>query len=168
MTIWRSNSIFGCCHWSVLTSFHFRCFLILHSPKALVPRDPGWLVSAKFSSIFSAVLSQDPSGLWSKVPYHFFSDPGPRKDQWPLGNLRAYSLIVFEVFSHISSFPYASHTMSLNIDMKMTLPAKFCGSHCNYPISCWIWFRIPTVVNPVKIVHSNSISCPSFRFNSLK
>ena len=36
-----------------------------------------------------AVLSQSPSSLLTWVPYHFFSDPGPRNDQRPCGNLQA-------------------------------------------------------------------------------
>ena len=97
-----------------------------------------------------------------------FSDPNPSKDQWPRENLSAYSLMVFELFTHNSSFPFTSHPISLNIDMKMILPVKFSGSHCNSPIICWIWLRIPTVVNSGKIFHSNSIGCPSIRLNSLK
>ena len=75
-------------------------------------------------------------------------------------------LIVFELFSHISSFPFASHQNSLNIDMNMILPVKFSGSHCNSHIICWIWLRIPIVVSPGKIFHSNSTGCPSIRFKS--
>ena len=45
----------------------FPLSLLLKSPlsKALVPRNIGWSVSAKFISIFSAVPFQDPSGLQS-------------------------------------------------------------------------------------------------------
>ena len=56
--------------WSDKTSYHVLCFLILLS---------GRLCS--WSIIISAVLSQLPSGLSEQVPYNFFSDPGPKKDQ---------------------------------------------------------------------------------------
>ena len=169
MTIWRSNSMF--CVLPLKCIEVFPPALLLNSPlsKALVQKNIGWPGPAMFCSIFSAVRFQDPSGLQSKVPHRFFSDPGPRKDQWPRGNLSAYSLsIVSELFTHNSSFPSASHTMSLNIDMKMILPMKFSDSHCNSLIICWILLRIATVVNFGKIFHSNSTSCPSIRFNSLK
>ena len=45
---------------------------------------------------------------------------------------------------------------------------KLSGLHCSFPIICWISLRIPIVVNPGKIFHSNSISCPSLRFKSSK
>ena len=42
--------------------------------------------------------------------------------------------LFFELFLHNSSFPLASHSMSLNIDMKMILSLNSAGSHCNSPI----------------------------------
>ena len=50
-----------------------------------------------------------------------------------------------------SSVPYASNTMSLNIDMKMILPVNFTGSHCNSPISWWILGKSSTRV--LEVVH---------------
>ena len=67
------------------------CPLLLNSPlsKALEGRNIGWPDSKKFVIMFSAILSQGPSVLSVYVPYHFFSDPSPKKDQRPRGNLRA-------------------------------------------------------------------------------
>ena len=122
----EATQCFGCCHCSVLTSFHFLCFLILLSPRHWYRGKKGWSVSAKFSSIFSAVRFQDPLLFRS------------RKDQWPRGNLSAYSLIVLESFTHNSSFPFASHTMSFNINMKDDAACEVLRSHCNFPILHWI------------------------------
>ena len=40
----------------------------------------GGMVSENSNIIFSAVLSQIPSSSSEQVPYHFFSDPGPKND----------------------------------------------------------------------------------------
>ena len=50
----------------------------------------------------------------------------------------------------------------------MILPWKCSSSHFNSAIIFWISARIPNVVNPGKIFHSNSIGSPSIRSNSLK
>ena len=58
--------------------------------------------------------------------------------------------------------------MSLNIDMKIILPVKFSGSHCNSPNICWNSLGIAIAVNAVKIFHTNSIGFAPIRFNSQK
>ena len=67
----------------------------------------------------------------SSVPLLFRSTPYER----PMTTKESFSMLFncFELLVHNSSFPFASHTKS-NIDMKMILPVKFSGSHCNSPI----------------------------------
>ena len=112
--------------------------------------------------------SSIPRSIWfaivSSVPLLFRSRP--KKDQWPRGNLSAYSLIVLEFFTHNSSFPFASHTMSLNIDRRWS--SLWSSLVHTVIFSSYVSLRIATVVNPWKIFHSSYIGCPSIRFNSLK
>ena len=61
---------------------------------------------------------------------------------------------------------FSPHTMSLYIDMKILRPGKCSGSHDISVIMFWISARICNVVNPGKLVHSNSIGSPSIRSNS--
>ena len=134
----EATQCFWCCHWSVLTSFHFLCFSNLLSPKHWyhgIPDDRFLRNSAAFSLQFcpkTHLICDRKFGTTS------FQIQALEKDQWPRGNLRACCLIVFEFFSHVSSCPFASHTMSLNIDMKVILPVKFSASHCSSPIIRWI------------------------------
>ena len=81
--------------------------LFFSSPlsRARVARSMGCPLSAKLSTMPSAVLSHSLSGLLGWVPYHFFSDPGPRNDQRPGENLRAYSVILTEFAVQLSLFP---------------------------------------------------------------
>ena len=159
-----------------MSSLAVKCIVVLPPPllldcplaKALVYRNIGWPDLWKFCIIFSAVRSQDPFGLQLYVAYHFFSEPSPRKDQWPRGNLRAYSSTLFWIISTKLFISFCSHTMSLSIDMKMILLLSPAGTHCNSPILLWISLRMPAVVNLGKIFHSNSMGFPSIRFSSLK
>ena len=59
----------------------------------------------------------------------FLSDPGPRNDQCPCGNLRAYPATVKEFAIHKSLFSSLLQTMSLNTDMKMIRSVNCSGSH---------------------------------------
>ena len=86
-----------------------------------------------------------------------------KKDQRPSKNLRAEFATVTEFILHFSMFPRSPHTMSLYIDMKMILALNCSGSHWNAVSISRISSRIPTVVNPGKIFHSNSIGSPSIR-----
>ena len=65
MTIWRSNSMF--CVLPLKCIDVFPPPLLLYSPlsKAVVQRNIGWPVPAKFCSIFCAVRFQNPSGFQS-------------------------------------------------------------------------------------------------------
>ena len=56
----KKNQCLAYCHWSVSMSFLLLCFLNL-----LSPRNIGWPDPLKWSSIFSAVRSQDPFGFQS-------------------------------------------------------------------------------------------------------
>ena len=79
---------FNVCFATVAIDF-FPFSFLLNSPLSMAPvaRNIGWPLSVKLSIMCSATLSQSPSGL--QVPYHFFSDPGPRNEQCPRGNMWA-------------------------------------------------------------------------------
>ena len=134
--------------------------------KALVPRNTGCPLSLKLSNMCSATSSHSPFGLYVFDPYHFFSDPGPRNDHCPCGNIRAYPATVVDFATHISLFSLLPHEISLNIDRKMIRPVNCSGPHFISVIMFWMSARICNVVNPVKFVHSNSIGSPSIRSNS--
>ena len=51
--------------------------------------------------------------------------------------------------------------MSLNIDMKMIRPVKSSGSVLIFDRKSWTLWQSCIVVNPGKILHSNSIGSPS-------
>ena len=99
----------------------------------------------------SAVLCHSPSGLLTWVLYHIISDPGPRIDQCPRVNLRAYSTTLWAFAIQFYLFPRFPQSMSLYIDMKMILPLHGFGSHFDSAIIFWISSRIPNVVNPGKM-----------------
>ena len=65
--------------------------LLLSVPRdnGLVARKTGCPLSPNFIIINSATRSHFPPGLSFSVEYHFVSDPGPRNDQRPAGNLFA-------------------------------------------------------------------------------
>ena len=117
----------------------------------------------KLSIIRSAVLSHSPFGSLTWVPYHFFSQPSPRYDQHPCGNLLANVATFTEFAFQFSSLPGVLHIMSSHMDMKMTLTWTCSGSHFYSAIIFWISVRTPNIVKHVKIVHSNSIGSPSIR-----
>ena len=121
--------------------------------------------SLKLIIMFSATWSHSPLGLYVWVPYRFFSDPGPRKDQCPCANLFAYSATFREIAIHKSLFPFSLHTMSLHPDMKMIRLVNCSDSHCISFIIFWILGRICDVACPGKTFHSNSIGSPSTRSN---
>ena len=62
------------------------------------------------------------------IEYHFFSDPGPRNDQRPAGNLFAYKITSVTLAIHSRSLSVDPHMMSLNIDMKIIRPCNWSGS----------------------------------------
>ena len=103
--------------------------LLLSRPldSGLVARKIGCPLSANVNIIFSAILSHSPCGPSSFVEYHFFSEPGPRKDQCPFPNLLAKRETSRAFDSHSILLSLDPHQMSLNIDMKMILPVKFSG-----------------------------------------
>ena len=123
-------------------------------------------LSLKLSIMSLATRSHFPFGLYVWVPYHFFSDPGPRNDQCPCASLCAQSATIWEFATHISSCPFSHRTMSLYIGMKIVLPVSCSGSLCISVIIFWISVRICNEVNPGKIFHSNSIGSPSIRSNA--
>ena len=125
--------------------------------KALVARNSRWLLSAKLSIMPSAVLSHSPYGLSEQVPYHFFSDPGPRNYRCPRVNLWAYSPSLWTFAIHFSWFLRVVQSMSLYIDKMMIFLLNSSGSHFDSVIIFWISSRIPTAVNPGK--NSTRVPC---------
>ena len=136
--------------------------LLLSVPRdsGLVARKTGCPLSPNFIIIKSATLSHFPPGLSLPVAYHFVSDPVPRNDQRPAGNLSANRDTSVELAIHSVSFSLFHHMMSLNIDMKIIRPWNCSGS----PIllmNFWTSRTSSNVLNPGKIFHSNSIGSPS-------
>ena len=110
--------------------------------------------------INSATLYHSPCGLSLQVEHHFVSDPGPRNDQCPAGNLFANKDTSVESAIHSVSLSLHPQMMSLNIDMKIIRPWNCSGS----PIllmNSWTSRTSSNVENPGKIFHSNSIDSPS-------
>ena len=58
--------------------------------RRLVARKTGCPLSANSNNILSATLSHSPCGLSALTEYHFFSDPSPRNDHYPVPHLFAY------------------------------------------------------------------------------
>ena len=142
--------------------------LLLSVPRenGLVARKTGCPLSPNLIIINSATPSHFPPVLSSLVEYHFVSDPGPRNDQRPAGNLFANRDTSVELAIHSVSLSLFHHLMSLNIDMKIIRPWNCSGS----PIllmNFWTSRTSSNVENPVKIFHSNSIGCLSIVSNVL-
>ena len=122
-----------------------------------------FLVSSKkkpnSNIIFSATLSHSPYGLSALREYHFFSEPGPRKDHCPVPNLLACTE---------TSRAFDSHSFSMSLD-----PHDVVKHRHEHDLSCEIlWcliqsqqktFDFLTELNPWKIFHSNSIGSPSIQ-----
>ena len=100
---------------------HFPPPLLLSVPRdnGLVARKTWCPLSLNLIIINSATLSRSPCGLSLKVEYHFVSDPGPRSDQRPAGNLFANRDTSVALAIQCCSLSLIHHMMSLNIDMKM-------------------------------------------------
>ena len=89
-----------------------------------------------------------------------FSDPGPRNDQLPAGNLFANKDTSVALAIHSCSLSLIHHMMSLNIDMKIIRPWNCAGSLILF-MNFWTSSTSCNVVHPVKRFHSNSIGSPS-------
>ena len=126
----------------------------------LVARKIGCALSPNLIIINSATLSHSLRGLSLQVEYHFFSDPGPRNDQRPAGNLFANKDTSVALAIHSCSLSLVHHMMSLNIDMKIIRPWNCAGSSILF-MNSWILSTSCNVVNPGKILHSNSVGSPS-------
>ena len=137
--------------------------LLLSRPldNGLVAREIGHPLSANSNNIPSAVLFHSPCGLSSLIEDHFFSEPGPRKNQCPAPNLLAYIETSRAFDSHSFSLFFDSLEMLLNIKMKIILPVKFSGLSFDLNSKSLTSWLSCNVVNPEKIFHSNSIGSPS-------
>ena len=93
-----------------------------------VPRDNG-LVARKTGSNHHQFSDFVPFSSRSFiVEYHsLVSDPGPRNDQRPAGNLFANKDTSVELAIHSFSLSLIHHMMSLNIDMKIIRPWNCFG-----------------------------------------
>ena len=136
--------------------------LLLSSPREnrLVAQKTGCPLSPNFIIIISATTSHFPPGLSLSVEYHFVSDPGPRNDQRPAGNLFANKDTSVELAMHSVSLPQYPHMMSFNIDMKVIRPWNCSGSPI-LVMNFWTSWTRSNAVDPGKIFHSNSIGSPS-------
>ena len=125
--------------------------LLLSVPRdnGLVARKTGCPLSPNFSIIDSATLSHSPCGLSLLVEYYFVSDPSPRNDQCPTGNLFANKDTRVELAIHSSSLSLIHHMMSWNIDMKIIRPWNCSGSHILLT-NLWTSWTSCNVVNPGK------------------
>ena len=81
---------------------------------------------ANSNSMSSTIRSQAPCGLLSEG-HHFFSEPGPMKDHWPIPNLFANVFTKSAFLKHCCLLSLPSQEMSLNMDMKRILPVKASG-----------------------------------------
>ena len=120
---------------------------------------------ASFSPHFDTNIRLVCYCMWRTTSFQFQAPRKTNDSEWIFQRILQ---LFFELFSHNSSFPYASHTISLNIDMKMILSLKSAGSPCNSLIIFWISLRMPAVVNPGKISHLNSIGFLLIWFSSMK
>ena len=84
------------------------------------------------------------------------SDPGPRNDLRPAGNLFANRDTSVELAIHSLSLSLFHHMMPLNIDMKIIRPWNCSGSLILLR-NFWTSRTSSNAVNPWKIFHSNSI-----------
>ena len=83
-------------HRSAWTIFHLLCFSKFIVLKDLFHGMRDVRFPLKLSIICSATSFHSPLGLYVFDPHHFFSDPGPRNDQCPCGNLFAYCATLME------------------------------------------------------------------------
>ena len=125
----------------------------------LVARKTGCPLSPNLIIINSATLSHSPRGLSMEVEYHFFSDPSPRNDQRPAGNLFANkdkcgvsNTFLFIVYG--SPYDVIEHRHEDNSSLELRWVAHFV-------LNLWTSWTSCNVVNPGKIFHSNSIGSPS-------
>ena len=123
-------------------------------------RKSGCLLSLNLIIIDAATLSHSPCGLSLYVEYHFVSDPGPKNDKRPGGNLFVNKVKSVALAMHSRSLSSDPHMMSLNIDMKIIRPLNCDGSPI-LVMNSWTLLMSCNVVNPGKIFHSNSIGSPS-------
>ena len=110
-------------------------------------RKPGCPLSPNFIIINPATLSHSPCGLLPRVEYNFFSDPSPRNDQSPGGNLLAQIETRLALALHSCSLSSDHHEMSLNIDMKKIRPLHSGGSLIS-DMNSWTLLQHCNVVNP--------------------
>ena len=155
ITVRRSNSMFHDYHWTVLPSCLLLCFVILLSRMHWRHEISDDRIERNLPSHSLLIGFHDPSGLSVQVPYHFSSDPAPRKTNDREGICEHNLATVCELYSHLSSFPFAPHSMSLYFDMKMILSSKCSGLHWKSLIRLWIFSKRPNVMISGNIFHSN-------------
>ena len=105
----------------------------------------------------SAILSHSPGVLSALIEDHFFSEPGTINDHCPAPNLLAQRETRFPFDSHSFSMSLDPQDMSLNIDMNIILPVKFCGLAKSLNNKLLTSLLSCNVLNPGKTFHSKSI-----------
>ena len=123
-------------------------------------RKTGCPLSLNLIILNSATLSHSPGGRSIQVEYHYVSDPGPKNDHCPAGNLFANKDTRVELSIHSVSLSLIHHMVTLNMDMKISRPWNGSGSLILL-MNFWTSWTSCNVVNPGKIFHSNSIGSPS-------
>ena len=83
------------------------------------------------------------------MEYHFVSDPGPRNDQRPAGNLFAKRDTSVELAIHSVSLSLLHHMMTLNNDMKI-IPPRNCSGSPILLMNFWTSRTSSHVVDPGK------------------
>ena len=134
---WPSLGATEHCHyllWNVLFSFLLLCVLIVLPPRHWYNGILGDPIFGNFA-LFSP--QSDPNirlvcyCMWRTTSFLNQVLQGKTNDR---EEFFQRIIQLFFVFSYNSSFPFTSHTGSLNIDIKMILPLKSAGSHCKSPI----------------------------------
>ena len=100
------------------------------------------------------------------MEYHFVSDPGPKNDQRPAGNLFFSNKDTsVELAIHSVSLSLLHHMMSLNIDMKIIRPWNCDGSPI-LVMNSWTLLMSCNVVNrgkySIRIPSALRRLCPKF------
>ena len=111
-----------------IDNFQPPLFLSVPRDNGHVARKTGCPLSLNLIIINSATRSHFPPGISLSMEYHFVSDPGPRNDQRPAGNLFANLDTSVELAIHSFSLSLFPHMMSMNIDMKIIRPWNCSGS----------------------------------------
>ena len=126
-------------------------FPLLFQISSFICTGPPEYWSVRFSLkliIYPATRPHSPFGLYVWVPYHFFSDPGPKKTSNDRARIFLHTLQLFWNSLNTSlRFLLSPYNVVVHY-MKMILPVNCSGSHCISVIMFWISARICNIMNP--------------------